>query len=107
MLARKLCNVIYVVLFIRTSYSENSINVFYPFQQAGEFCTSHGLTVTEGCVNFSRSSFIEPEERLAVKRAWRLIESKRNCSIGQVWPVVILQTVVTNPMERFLLHCRK
>ncbi|XP_078382486.1 germinal-center associated nuclear protein-like isoform X2 [Oculina patagonica] len=60
------------------------ILAFESDSEAGEFCTSHGLTVSDGCVNFARSSFIEPENRLPVKRAWRLIESKRNCSIGEV-----------------------
>ena len=59
------------------------IRTFFSFQ-ADEFCTFHGLTVTEGFVNFSRSSFIEPESKLPAKRAWKLIESKRSCSIGEV-----------------------
>lgn len=52
--------------------------------EAGEFCSFHGLTVFEGCVHFSRSSFIEPETRFSVKRALKLIESKRNSSVGEV-----------------------
>lgn len=53
------------------------------YLQAGEFCSFHGLTVFEGCVHFSRSSFIEPETRFSVKRALKLIESKRNSSVGE------------------------
>ena len=52
--------------------------------QAEEFCIYYGLSVTDGCVNFQRSSFIEPETRFPMKRALKLIESKRNCSIGEV-----------------------
>lgn len=51
--------------------------------EAEEFCIYYGLSVTDGCVNFQRSSFIEPETRFPMKRALKLIESKRNCSIGE------------------------
>lgn len=54
--------------------------------QTEEFCTYHGLSVKGGCVNFARSSFIEPETRFPMKRALKLIESKRNHSIGEVSP---------------------
>ncbi|XP_074607100.1 germinal-center associated nuclear protein-like isoform X2 [Acropora palmata] len=52
--------------------------------EAGEFCVYYGLSVTGDCVNFQRSSFIEPETRFPMKRALNLIESKRNCSIGEI-----------------------
>jgi len=52
-------------------------------------------------VNFARSSFIEPETRLSVKRAWGLIESKRSCSLGEVG------TDVTHSLKsRPILLCR-
>lgn len=60
-------------------------------EQAGEFCVYYGLSVTGDCVNFQRSSFIEPETRFPMKRALNLIESKRNCSIGEVSPALFCQ----------------
>ena len=59
-------------------------NLPFSYHQAEEFCTYHGLNVIEGCVNFARSSYVEPETRFPVKRALKLIESKRNSSIGEV-----------------------
>lgn len=53
----------------------------------------YGLSVTGDCVNFQRSSFIEPETRFPMKRALNLIESKRNCSIGEVSPALCCQRI--------------
>lgn len=66
---------------------------FFFGEQAGEFCVYYGLSVTGDCVNFQRSSFVEPETRFPMKRALNLIESKRNCSIGEVSPALCCQRI--------------
>ena len=75
-----------VVLWTQDQTSIQTNNLPFSYHRADEFCTYHGLNVTEGCVNFARSSFVEPETRFPVKRALKLIESKRNSSIGEVGP---------------------
>ena len=70
-----------------------TVCLFVFCKQAGEFCVYYGLSVTGDCVNFQRSSFIEPETKFPMKRALNLIESKRNCSIGEVSPALCCQRI--------------
>ena len=53
-------------------------------EDAVSFCLRYALEANEQAVQFSRTTFIEPEEKPLPKMAKLLIESKRKCSIGEV-----------------------
>ncbi|EDO29877.1 predicted protein, partial [Nematostella vectensis] len=57
---------------------------FEDADEASDFCTFFGLDVAESSVIFMRGSFVEPVNKYPMRRTQRLIESKRNYSIGQV-----------------------
>lgn len=56
-------------------------------EEVAAWCEAHGLPVdmSKAIVNFERSSFIEiPEKFPSLRRSFRLIESKRIYSVGQI-----------------------
>ncbi|XP_072028126.1 germinal-center associated nuclear protein-like [Amphiura filiformis] len=52
--------------------------------EATEFCEAHGLPVSDGTVQFSRSSFLEPESAIVAFRSISIIETKNDKSIGEI-----------------------
>ncbi|XP_028404230.1 germinal-center associated nuclear protein-like isoform X2 [Dendronephthya gigantea] len=48
------------------------------------FCSHYNFTTNDDSVQFSKSAFIDPETALPLRRDTITIESKRDCSIGEV-----------------------
>nr|XP_006812887.1 PREDICTED: germinal-center associated nuclear protein-like [Saccoglossus kowalevskii] len=72
------------------------ILAFQDNEEATEFCEEHGLAVSNGCVQFDRSTFIHPEISITAKRSLFIIESKNTSCIGEV--------VNGGPLSDYELH---
>ncbi|OCT63703.1 germinal-center associated nuclear protein [Xenopus laevis] len=69
--------------------------VFQDSNEATEFLTSYGLSVSDGNVELSRSAFFEPEVPPHPKKSF-FIRRKRQVSVGEI--------VNGGPLPRFSLH---
>nr|XP_058152360.1 germinal-center associated nuclear protein isoform X1 [Dasypus novemcinctus] len=57
--------------------------LFRDVEEAAEFVSFHGLTVSDGCVELNRSAFLEPEG-LSKARKSGLITKKLTVSVGEI-----------------------
>lgn len=57
---------------------------FEDTEEAAEFCMHYGLVTKAGEVCLDRTSYIEPELGIPLRRAHSVIESKLTVSVGEV-----------------------
>eukprot|EP00118_Oscarella_pearsei_P003719 m.15479 g.15479 ORF g.15479 m.15479 type:complete len:1736 (+) comp26395_c0_seq1:192-5399(+) len=70
-----------------TTFPLNEIVDLFAFEDeedAANFCIHYGLDAKDGSVYFARNRWQQPTDAFPVRRAWKLIESKRNHSIGEI-----------------------
>ncbi|XP_070534280.1 germinal-center associated nuclear protein-like [Ptychodera flava] len=64
--------------------------------EATDFCSKHGLTVTEGIIHFDRTAFINPEDSIIAARSLSIIEQKKMSSVAEI--------VNGGPLSPFVPH---